>query len=62
MSKTLPTDCSKSSFSRFYFATEQDRNLGKNLVDLVRKRDLILRDRGYFSLSEFAYTEGERAF
>ena len=34
-------------------ATEQDRDLGKNLVDLVRKRDLILRDRGYFVINEF---------
>jgi len=34
-------------------ATEQDRDLGKNLVDLARKRDLILRDRGYFVINEF---------
>lgn len=52
----------RAIFSQLYSATEQDRNLGKNLVDLVRKRDLILRDRGYFSLSEFAYIEGKRAF
>jgi hypothetical protein len=52
----------RAIFSQLYSATEQDRNLGKNFVDLVRKRDPILRDRGYFSLSEFAYTEGERAF
>ena len=52
----------RAVFSELYAATEQDRNLGKNLVDLVRKRDLILRDRGYFSLPEFAYIEGKQAF
>lgn len=52
----------RAVFSELYAATEQDRNLGKNLVDLVRKRDLVLRDRGYFSLTEFAYIEGKQAF
>ena len=52
----------RAIFSQLYSATEQDRNLGKNLVDLVRKRDLVLRDRGYFSLMEFAYIEGKSAF
>jgi IS4 transposase len=52
----------RAIFSQLYSATEQDRDLGKNLVDLVKKRDLILRDRGYFSLMEFAYIEGKSAF
>jgi hypothetical protein len=52
----------RAIFSQLYSATEQDRDLGKNLVDLVRKRDLVLRDRGYFSLMEFAYIEGKSAF
>jgi len=52
----------RAIFSQLYGATEQDRHLGKNLVDLVRKRDLILRDRGYFSLEEFALIEAKKAF
>mgnify|MGYP002526233084 CR=1 FL=1 len=32
-----------------HLATEQDRELGKDLVDLVKPFDLILRDMGYFS-------------
>ena len=52
----------RAIFSQLYSATEQDRDLGKNLVDLVRKRDLVLRDRGYFSLMEFSYIEGKRAY
>lgn len=34
-------------------ATTQDRDLGKDLVDLVSKGDLVLRDMGYFSIDEF---------
>lgn len=49
-------------FAHLQGATEQDRDLGKNLVDQVRKRDLILRDRGYFSLAEFRLIEGKGAF
>ena len=52
----------RAIFSQLYSATEQDRDLGKNLVDLVKKRDLILRDRGYFILQEFAYIEAKKAF
>lgn len=48
--------------SRLHGATEQDRDLGKNLVDLVKKRDLVLRDRGYFSLAEFALIDKKGAF
>ena len=49
-------------FAHLQGATEQDRELGKNLVDQVRKRDLILRDRGYFSIAEFRVIEGKKAF
>jgi hypothetical protein len=45
-----------------HLATEQDRELGKDVVDLVGKGDLILRDMGYFSLGEFARIEARRAF
>jgi len=34
-------------------ATDQDRELGKDLVDLVVENDLVLRDMGYFSVKEF---------
>jgi len=43
-------------------ATTQDKTLGKDLVDLVKKRDLVLRDMGYFSLAEFSLIEGLGAF
>lgn len=34
-------------------ATEQDKTIGKEVVAIVRENDLVLRDMGYFSLSEF---------
>ena len=34
--------------------TQQDKEIGKDLVDLVRKGDLVLRDMGYFVIAEFA--------
>lgn len=37
-----------------HLATDQDRELGKDIVDLVEKDDLVLRDMGYFSVQEFA--------
>lgn len=43
-------------------ATEQDRSIGKETLALARKNDLVLRDMGYFDLSEFAYLEGIGAF
>lgn len=48
--------------SQLHLATEQDREIGKDLVDIVKKRDLVLRDRGYFSLKEFALIEEKGAF
>jgi IS4 transposase len=38
-------------------ATDQDKELGKDLVDLVKRNDLVLRDMGYFSLGEFSRIE-----
>jgi hypothetical protein len=43
-------------------ATEQDRTIGKETLALARKDDLLLRDMGYFDLSEFSYLEGIGAF
>lgn len=40
-------------FQTLHLATEQDRELGKDLVDLVEEDDLVLRDMGYFSVKEF---------
>jgi hypothetical protein len=45
-----------------HLATEQDREIGKDLVDLVKPFDLILRDMGYFSLGEFSRIESRDAF
>jgi len=45
-----------------HLATEQDRELGKDLVDQVRSFDLVLRDMGYFSTGEFARIESLDAF
>ncbi len=43
-------------------ATEQDRTIGRDTLALARRNDLLLRDMGYFDLSEFAYLEGIGAF
>jgi hypothetical protein len=48
--------------SVLHVATEQDREIGKDLVDLVRENDLVLRDMGYFSRAEFARIEERNAF
>jgi hypothetical protein len=45
-----------------HLATEQDRKIGKDLVDLVNPFDLILRDMGYFGLGEFSRIESLNAF
>lgn len=42
-------------------ATMQDKLLGKQLVDIARPGDLILRDMGYFSTAEFTRIEGAGA-
>lgn len=38
-------------------ATTQDKVIGKDLIDELRKGDLVLRDMGYFSLGEFTIIE-----
>lgn len=43
-------------------ATDQDKELGKDLVDLVRQHDLVLRDMGYFSIGEFSRIEDLKAW
>ena len=45
-----------------YLATEQDREIGKDLVDLIRENDLYLRDMGYFSRNEFARIDAAKAY
>lgn len=39
----------------------QDRSLGPRLLGLVRKRDLVLRDLGYFDVAAFAAIEAKGA-
>jgi hypothetical protein len=48
--------------SVLHLATEQDREIGKDLVDLIREKDLVLRDMGYFSRDEFARIENCKAY
>ena len=45
-----------------YSATEQDRVIGKETLAQARKGDLVMRDMGYFDLSEFSYLEGIGAY
>lgn len=51
----LLTDTLESS--TFHGATEQDKSIGKNLLNKVSPGDLVLRDMGYFVVSEFARIE-----
>jgi hypothetical protein len=43
-------------------ATAQDKELGKDLVDLISENDLALRDMGYFILAEFSLIEQKGAY
>jgi Transposase DDE domain len=43
-------------------ATEQDKSIGKEFVTQVRRGDLVLRDMGYFCLSEFTAIEQLEAY
>jgi len=45
-----------------HLATTQDREIGPDLVDEIRRGDLVLRDMGYFSAGEFARIEDLDAF
>ncbi len=40
-----------------HLATEQDKTIGRDLVDLLLPGDLVLRDMGYFSIGEFKIIE-----
>ena len=42
---------------RYSTATKQNKTIGKELIIEVRRGDLVLRDMGYFSLSEFTAIE-----
>lgn len=48
--------------NELYFATEQDKTIGKDLLDLVREGDLVMRDMGYFGVSNFIIIEALNAF
>lgn len=48
--------------SALHGGTEQDKEIGKDLVDEVKKRDLVMRDMGYFIIKEFALIEQKGAF
>lgn len=43
-------------------ATEQDKTIGKELLTEIRRGDLVLRDMGYFSLSEFTAIDATGAW
>ena len=43
-------------------ATEQDKTIGKELLPALRRGDLVLRDMGYFILSEFTAIEARGAW
>ena len=45
-----------------HVATEQDKSIGKEFVIEVRRGDLVLRDMGYLSLSEFTAIEQREAW
>lgn len=45
-----------------HLATTQDREIGPDLVDTVRRGDLVLRDMGYYSAREFGRIEQLEAF
>ena len=45
-----------------HLATTQDREIGPDLIDQIRRGDLVLRDMGYFSSGEFARIEDLDAF
>jgi hypothetical protein len=42
-------------------ATEQDKTIGKDCLSTIKEGDLVVRDMGYFFLSEFSYIESVNA-
>lgn len=53
---------SELEMNTIWEATEQDKSIGKDLIDQVRPLDLVVRDMGYFVLDEFARIESVGAF
>ncbi|MEL6988453.1 MAG: IS4 family transposase [Bacteroidota bacterium] len=45
-----------------YEATEQDKTIGKDLIDNILPDDLVIRDMGYYVISEFARIEQVGAY
>lgn len=48
--------------SSHYEAREQDKAIGKDLIDNVKPGDLVLRDLGYFAVKEFIRIEQVKAY
>lgn len=49
-------------FQGVFSGTEQDKKIGKSILNFVKRNDLILRDMGYFSISIFKAIEKLKAF
>lgn len=45
------------NFHSLHRATKQDKTIGRELIDIVTKNDLVLRDMGYFSVPKFVDIE-----
>ena len=45
-----------------HLATDQDKDLGKEVLRAIEERDLYLRDMGYFIISEFTLIEDSNAY
>ena len=52
----------KSITHTLHAATEQDKTIGKESLTHLQPGDLVLRDMGYFSLSEFHYIQEKQAY
>lgn len=48
--------------NELYFATEQDKTIGKDLLEFLSEGDLVMRDMGYFGVSSFLVIETLNAF
>lgn len=49
-------------FQGLFSGTEQDKKIGKEILQFVKKGDLVLRDMGYFAHAMFTEIERMRAF
>lgn len=52
----------KTLCNSLHCATTQDKTIGVDLLDIIEKDDLILRDMGYFSIETFATIEQKNAY